>query len=112
MVGTNAARRAQIRVCLVEKNPLAARELSRRLHLIPDIRIVSFRHCPAARSAYLSSSTVFVIDRGTLSEEWTRCAHRLRSFGSRARILVLDAAFSQGEMVELLAGGADGFLPY
>lgn len=100
-----------IRVCLVENNPLAARELLRILRRVPGVRFVQINETsPTSLSRPLQ--VVFVIDRSSLPYDWPRYALRLRSLAPHCAVLVLDRSFSQKSMVELLLAGADGFLPF
>jgi len=100
-----------IRVYLVENNPLAARELRRILRRVPGVQFVR-THETSIYPLTFDLPVVFIIDRSTLADPWKSYAAQLRSHAPQCAILVLDASFSQNNMVELLAAGADGCLSF
>jgi len=101
----------KITVCLIEVNPLAARELARCLLKGLGIHALSLT-TPFNACTPSVQPTVYIIDRCSLFEEWKKITRRLRSVTPKSRILIVDVEFSKAQQIEALTLGADGCLPY
>lgn len=104
--------RQKVPVCLVEYNPLAARQLHRILESDPAVRSLSQDDVLKSKRVAKSLVSVFVLDRGTLPAPLSKYLRFLRFRFPQAKVVVLDQPRGKEELVRLLFLGMQGFLAY
>lgn len=110
MVRGSQHRKRQISVCLVERNPLAARYLREVLECDPNIRVLSEYSILSNPHAFRARSPVFTVDVDTLRDPLVTYLAVLRSLFPYVRTLVVGNSLSAEGVCRLPFLGIQGFV--
>ena len=102
----------KVAVCLVEHNPLAARQLKNTLERDSKIRTFSLDDILKNQSNVNTNISIFVLDKGTIPSPLSKILFFLRSRFKDAKIIIIDKQISDSELCKLLPLGIEGYLPY